>query len=379
MSLGKIFFFISFLLCTTFAILCWTIPFQEIYSINEEVCVTGDTNLNNYGNFVTAKYNEDTSSVDFLLFNAVKIHSVNAFETGKKVLLGGQTLGFSYHGDGVLVVAKGDNCNGDIEAGDIIKSINGQEINSIEKLTQSVNSNNTLNVKIIRNGKSLETKLKPSYDVLAKKYKLGVWARENMSGIGTLTFIDPVSGRFGALGHPILEKNTKAILDVESGDVHECTILGVKKAVRGSPGELQGVFVRSKVDVGEIDKNCESGMYGTLNLENKLFLENQLIEIGGRMVAHPGKAQIYSSIDGKEIKSYDIEIIKTNYQNAQSPKNLVFKVIDKDLIEITGGIVQGMSGSPIVQDGKLIGAVTHVFVNDATKGFGIYIDTMLQQ
>ncbi len=379
MKIGKIFFFISFILSIIFAILCWCVPFREIFSIDNGVYVTDNSNTN-FGNFVSTKYNEKTESVDFLLFNALKIHSVNALETGKKVLLGGETIGFSYHGNGVLVVAKGDNCVGDIEAGDVIKCINNENINSVSTLSKVVNSSQgELKVKLVRDGKTMETKVKPAYDTLTKKYKLGIWARENMSGLGTLTFIDPETSRFGALGHPILEKNTKTIFEVESGNVHECTILGVKKAERGMPGELQGIFVRSKTTLGKVDKNCESGMYGTINLDHKLFSDNQLIEVGGRLSAHPGKAVIYSSIDGKNIKAYDIEIIKTNYQSSQSPKNLVFKVIDKELIDLTGGIVQGMSGSPIVQDGKLIGAVTHVFVNDATKGFGIYIDSMLGQ
>ena len=142
---------------------------------------------------------------------------------------------------------------------------------------------------------------------------------------------------------------------------------------------VDALGVQACEEVGNVDKNCEYGMYGKLNLENKLFKNKQLIEVGGRLVAHSGKAQIYSSLDGQTVRAYDIEIIKTNYKSSQSPKNLVFKVTDERLIQATGGIVQGMSGSPIVQDGKLIGAVTHVFVNDATKGFGVYIDSMIQQ
>ena len=381
MRIDKIFFFMSLFLCVSFAVLCWTVPFRDIMSFDEEVYVNRDENYNNFGDLVTTKYNESTQEVDFLLFNALKIHSVSA-ETGKKVYLGGNTLGFSYQGDGILIVAKNENANtSEIEAGDIIKYINGTEIDSISKLTETVNENadKFMTVKLVRNGKNIETKVKPAYDVLTHKYKLGVWAKESMSGIGTLTFVEPETGRFGALGHPILEQNTRALLDVGEGKLHECSVLGVKKAVRGTPGELRGVFVRSKTDLGTVDKNCESGMFGNMNLESNILKDKQLIEVGGRMTAHPGKAQIYSSIDGKHIRAYDIEIIKTNYQSAQSPKNMVFKVTDNNLIATTGGIVQGMSGSPIVQDGKLIGAVTHVFINDATKGFAIYIDNMLNQ
>lgn len=380
MQFGKFFFFTSLVLSVIFAIICWNVPFNEIYNMQDNVYIANDKKTESFGDFVTTKYNETTETVDFMLFNTFKIHSVDASATGKQVYLGGDTLGFSYKGDGVLVVAKSNNAVQNIETGDIIKSINGEEIDSVAKLSFMLNSNDgEVNAKIVRNGQNIETKIKPAYDVLSKKYKLGVWARESMSGIGTLTFIDPGTARFGALGHPIKEQNTETILDVGEGQVHDCTILGVKRASRGEAGELRGVFIRSKNDIGTVDKNCEYGMYGHLNLDNTKFQNKQLIEVGGRLSAHPGKAQIYSSIDGKTVRAYDIEIIKTNYQSAKSPKNMIFKVTDERLINATGGIVQGMSGSPIVQDGKLIGAVTHVFVNDATKGFGIYIDNMLNQ
>ena len=387
MRFDKIFFFVSLFLSISFAIVCWCVPFDEIFSISEDVVVNESTqdskSISNFGGLVTTRYNQDNETVDFLLFDTVKIHSVNAVSVGDQVYLGGETLGFSYEGNGVLVVAKSEYADDKICTGDIIKSINGTEINSVSKITELLNVKDTaggeVTAKIVRKGNSIETKLKPAYDVLTKKYKLGIWAKDSMSGIGTLTFIDPETGRFGALGHPILEQNTGSILEVGSGNVHQCCVLGVKKASRGNPGELRGVFVRSTQEVGNVDKNCEYGMYGKLNLENKLFKNKQLIEVGGRLVAHPGKAQIYSSLDGQTVRAYDIEIIKTNYKSSQSPKNLVFKVTDERLIQATGGIVQGMSGSPIVQDGKLIGAVTHVFVNDATKGFGVYIDSMIQQ
>lgn len=387
MKLGKICFYTAIFICLISALVCWLVPFDEIFNVPDEVIVNNNTLHNeaksNFGSLVTTRYNEKSDTVDFLLFDTVKIHSVNAINVGDKVYLGGDTLGFSYNGKGVLVIAKGENADENIMAGDIIKSINGAEIDSVNKITEILNKNEENNfevtAKIVRKGNNIETKLKPAYDTYTRKYKLGIWAKESISGIGTLTFIDPNTGRFGALGHPILEPSTNTILDVGEGKVHKCCVLGVKRAIRGNPGELKGVFVRSNQEMGTVDKNCDYGMYGNLNLENKMFQNKQLIEVGGRLTAHPGKAQIYSSLDGKTIRAYDIEIIKTNFQSAQSPKNLIFKVTDNRLIETTGGIVQGMSGSPIVQDGKLIGAVTHVFVNDATKGFGIYIDNMIQQ
>lgn len=387
MKLGNIFFCIAIFICIISALVSWLVPFDEIFNVPDNVIVNKSDlrsqSNSNFGSLVTTRYNEKNETVDFLLFDTVKIRSVNAINVGDKVYLGGDTLGFSYDGKGVLVIAKGENADDNILPGDIIKSINGTEIDSVKKITEILNQNekNNLEVtaKIIRNGDNIETKLKPAYDTYTQKFKLGVWAKESMSGIGTLTFIDPNTGRFGALGHPILEPNTNTILDVSDGIVHKCCVLGVKRAIRGDPGELKGVFVRSSQQMGTVDKNCDYGIYGNLNLKNKIFQDKQMIEVGGRLSAHPGKAQIYCSLDGKTIRAYDIEIIKTNFQSSQSPKNLILKVTDDRLIQTTGGIVQGMSGSPIVQDGKLIGAVTHVFVNDATKGFGIYIDNMIKQ
>ena len=384
MKFSRIFLFAIFSISIIFAIICWAVPFDEIYKMPSNLIVdTSKDGQSNVGSLVNTRYNEETNTVDFMLLNAVKLHSVNAVDSKKKVYLGGETLGFSYYGDGVLVVSNNGLGfeNEELLEGDIIKSINNVPITRVSKISEVLNSQDVKDgvvVKIVRDNQEVEKKLKPAYDVLTKKYKLGVWARESLSGIGTLTFIDPEQGRFGALGHPILEQSTGSMLGVSEGEVHKCSVLGVKKAVRGVPGEIRGVFVRSKSEIGAVDKNCEYGIYGNLNLDNEMFKDKQLVEVGGRLSAKPGKAYIYSSIDGKNIRPYEIEIIKTNYQGASSPKNLVFKVVDKRLLEITGGIVQGMSGNPIIQDNKLIGAVTHVFVNDPTKGYGIYAEWMLK-
>ena len=386
MKFSKIFFFSIFIVTLIFSYICWNVPFGDIYDLPNHLVVdnTSTEDVADFGSLINANYNENTNTVDIMLLNTVKLNSVEAI-TKKQVYLGGQTVGFSYYGDGVLVVSNNglDVSSQELEAGDIIKSINNTPIARVSKITEILNQEDTKGqevlVKIVRNDKEIEKRLKPAYDVLTKKYKLGIWAKESFSGIGTLTFIDPETGRFGALGHPIQDQSTSTAIDVSSGTVQKCSVLGVKRATRGTPGEIRGVFVRSKSEMGSLDKNCEYGIYGNLNLDNEIFDDNYLIDVGGRLTTKPGKAYIYSSIDGKNVRRYEIEIIKTNYQGASSPKNLVFKVADDRLLDITGGIVQGMSGSPIVQDGKLIGAVTHVFVNDPTKGFGIYIDNMLTQ
>jgi len=389
-----IFFSIALFLSVIFSVTCWVVPFQDIFNAQDIVVSKANVenyNSNDYGAFVTSKFNKNNSTVDYFLFNAIKLKTVNANIIDKKqVYLGGDAFGFIYKGNGVLVIGKNvittdsellDNLkNGELQAGDIICSINGENVKTglkiSEVLNEEKNLGSTVEVKAIRKNKEFTTKIKPAYDVLTKKYKLGVWVKDSMSGIGTLTYIEPDTLRFGALGHALADSSTNTVLGVDTGNIYDCDILGIKRASRGIPGELKGVLHSSKAQ-GKVDKNCDSGIFGNFNETFSIGEDRELIDIGTRDTVKPGAAQIYTCLDGKNIRPYDIEIIKTSYQSASNQKNLVFKVTDKRLIEETGGIVQGMSGSPIVQNGKLIGAVTHVFINDATKGFGVFIENML--
>ncbi len=305
------------------------------------------------------------------------------------VYLGGQVLGYSFISDGLLVVSNSSVLtengffntlpNKELVTGDVIESINGEKVSSaadIEKLINSEdNKGKTVKINAKRKGKAFSVDVKPAYDLLAKRYKLGVWVQNQLSGVGTVTYIKK-DGRYGALGHPIIEGNTGQIMNVQQGSVYDCSVLGIKPAKYGTTGEILGAISR-KEELGSLDKNCNFGVYGNLDSNFKNNLNLQEIEVAGRSQIKVGKAEIYCALDGENIKSYDIEIIKTNYQSVSNNKSLVFKLVDKELIAKTGGIIQGMSGSPIVQNGKLVGAVTHVFINDATKGFGIYIDWMI--
>jgi len=205
---------------------------------------------------------------------------------------------------------------------------------------------------------------------LGKRWRLGV---------GTLTFYNDTTKRFGSLGHAITNSTNKSNIEVTSGDIYNCKIVGVKIGYNGVAGELLGTFSLNQDSIGNVDKNCNFGVYGYMT-DSKSITENKTpIELGGRVSIKPGKAKILSCIDGENIEEFDIEIIKTNYQKSENEKSMVIRVIDKELLSKTGGIVQGMSGSPIIQNGKLVGAVTHVFLNDASKGFGLYIDWMINQ
>lgn len=324
----------------------------------------------------------------FNLFNIKKL-KVNVVEPDR-YFAGGETLGFSLQSKGVILI--GGNYilssngierpfeNSGLKSGDVITHIDDIEINSVEDISQILKEFNggkvTLRVK--RNGEVFNVDISPVLDSLTHTYKLGLWVKEDAVGIGTLSFVNATTKRFGSLGHSINDSETNEIIEVSGGNIYESKILGIKKGKSGKAGELLGTFSRENV-IGSVDKNCEYGVYGFVDDVQTFTVNKTSIDIGGRLSAKPGKAQILSSLDGENIKAYDIDIIKTNFQSSCNEKSMVIRVTDDELISKTGGIVQGMSGSPIIQDGKLIGAVTHVFVNDATKGFGIYIDWMLEQ
>lgn len=297
--------------------------------------------------------------------------------SGEEVILGGYSAGFSLYSKGACVVGVCDVVteNGlispckesQIEVGDIILSINGNETNSsfdIERFTK----NGDLHVLLIeRNGENLLKNIYPAKD-LNGKFRLGVFVRDTVNGIGTITYIK--DNKFASLGHPVLDEGGK-ILKIKGGALMDCSITGCVKGEKGKPGELRGAILKKK-EIGTIESNRENGVYGCLDM-NKINFENvKKIKIGKAKI---GDAHIYTTVCGNTPKKYSISIIKVDdYKN--NSKNMVIKILDEELINCTGGIVQGMSGSPIVQDGKLVGAVTHVFINDPTRGFGLSIQNM---
>lgn len=333
----------------------------------------------------------DKYIVNYKLFNLFNIKKlkVNIIEPDR-YFAGGETLGFSLQSKGIILI--GGNYilskNGierpfeksGLKTGDIITKMNDIEINNVEDIAKILENfkGGSVRLSVTRNNETFEVEITPALDSLTNTYKLGLWVKEDAVGIGTLSFVNATTKRFGSLGHSINDSETNQCIDVSGGNIYESKILGIKKGRSGKAGELMGTFSREKV-LGSVDKNCEYGVYGFLDDIEPVIKNKTSVDIGGRLSAKPGKAQILSALDGDEIKAYDIEIIKTNFQQSCNEKSMVIRVTDKELISKTGGIVQGMSGSPIIQDGKLIGAVTHVFVNDATKGFGIYIDWMLEQ
>ena len=400
--------FITFcflVLCFGFAIfVVFSTPFCDINHLASTINASFDMieNINKektFGKFVFAKYDDNIKTstnsklcVQLKLFNLITIKSFNVNIEDIELYVGGDIVGFTLNGDGVVVMGNGfvETKDGkvntiefsDIKSGDILKEIQNEKVDSISDICRIVNKEENrdklLDINLERNDKVIKTKILNAFDVNSNLYKIGLWVKDDVSGIGTLTYIKKDDERFGALGHAICDGDNKTIYNINSGDMYPCSIIGIKKGAKGSAGELKGLFMQGKNNkIGYVDKNCDSGVFGKINNESKILKEKETMLAGGRLFAKPGKAYIRTAIDGEPLKDYEIEIIKTNYQSSSNEKSMVLRVTSKELLQKTGGIIQGMSGSPIIQNNRVIGAVTHVFLNDSTKGFGIYLDWMI--
>ena len=396
--------FLYVLLFCFIIVLISNIPIYKIATFPNNVLFFADdiefVNENKiFGDYVTVSLNNDKNNpvienrepvIEFKLFNLIPIkkRKIRVLDS-KKIYAGGMPVGLVLNSKGVIVVGASPvttfdgeynaEKDGVLKIGDIILEINNTEVLTTDDVSRIINKKENkdkeLFVKVLRDSKEIVLETKPIYDIRSDIYRLGVWVKDDASGIGTLTFVDS-NLRFGALGHPICDNDTKTIINIRDGKLYNCSVMGVNKSKGGVPGEIRGLFLEGKDEQGYIEKNNEFGVFGELSKDSSLIELTEEYEIGGRLTVKPGKAQIRCCVDGENIKMYDIEIIKTNYQNYSNDKSMVIRVTDLDLINKTGGIVQGMSGSPIIQNGRLVGAVTHVFVNDPTKGFGVYLDWM---
>lgn len=310
-----------------------------------------------------------------------------------KVQPGGQSIGVKLNTVGVLVVGHhlvntedGKKSPGEIagiKIGDIITEING---NKIEKMTdvapyvQSAGqSGEALDMVISREDGKFSTKLTPLKDKGENSYKLGLYIRDSAAGIGTMTFVHPESKKYGALGHVISDMDTKKPIVVEDGQIVRSTVTSIEKGSNGDPGEKLARFSSDREIVGNITKNSPFGIFGVLNKELKNGIMDKPLPIALSHQVKEGPAKILTVVNDDKVEEFEIEIVSTIPQKFPATKGMVLKVTDPKLLEKTGGIVQGMSGSPIIQDGKLIGAVTHVFVNDPTSGYGVHIEWMLNE
>ncbi|MBQ8908932.1 MAG: SpoIVB peptidase [Clostridia bacterium] len=328
---------------------------------------------------------ESCGEIIFKLFGVIPIKKVSVkLLPEEDVYVGGNVIGLSIDTNGAMVVSNSsvNALSGDIvknefiENGDVIQRLNDVEITSVADLTQALKQaeGEYASLTIFRNGKVHYVELPLIKD--DGNYKLGIWVRDDVSGVGTLTFVLADSGKYGALGHAIANGDDKNIIPITNGKIYECNLVNIEKGKRNKPGELQCVFIE-KNSKGSIEKNTNVGIFGKLEDGGSIIDINKSAKLGGRLSVKPGLAKLISCVSGIQ-EEYDIEIIKVHSQKASSDKSFVFRVKDERLLRLTGGIVQGMSGSPIMQDDKIVGAVTHVFISDATKGYGVYTDWMLE-
>lgn len=302
------------------------------------------------------------------------------------VVLCGMPFGIKMFTNGVIVVGLADvktdtgNFNPASEAGlktgDVILSVNGKTAGSNTDVEKAVESSNgkPLSMQVTRDGQKFSVSVQPIRSESDGLYKVGLWVRDSTAGIGTLTFYDPSANCFAGLGHGICDSDTGQLMPLLNGDIVPVTISGVTKGVKGTPGELRGYFTNDTA-IGTLGANVQAGVYGLM----KSPVQGKAMKIAMKQDVQTGPAQICTTIDGSTPKFYNIQIEKIDYRDGVESKNLVLHVTDPQLLAQTGGIVQGMSGSPIIQNGKLVGAVTHVFVSDPTHGYGIFAESMLME
>lgn len=303
----------------------------------------------------------------------------------------GNAIGVTLNMDGVMIVTVSDMVCSDgqtaapardagLKAGDLIKSVNGDELHSVDELFTVLEEvqNTPVSIQVERKGELVDSLITPAKERESGEYKLAAWVKDAASGIGTITFYEPESRMFGALGHSITDNQTGEPVSLAGGNVLKSTIVAVDRGERGCPGELKGVFMEERDKIGTVLENNDCGLFGQLDSDSDL-LGGTALPLAGRTEVKAGTASILSNVEGDCVQEYTVEIQKIDRSNNDSHKDMVIKVTDPKLLEKTGGIVQGMSGSPIIQDGKLVGAVTHVFVNDPTRGYGVFIDCMLKE
>lgn len=324
-------------------------------------------------------------------FIPVKNYNINVVDR-PMLIPGGNAIGVRLNTKGVLIVAVTDVIGIDgkrnspakeagLKVGDNIIEINGTKIKDAQHFVNMLNEikDSKIKIRIQRNKGEFVTETVPIQSIQDNCYRLGIWVRDKTSGIGTLTYLDYNNNSFGALGHGIVDLDTGDLLPVDEGKIMGANISKIEQGKKGSPGEIRGAFYETDNIIGDIDVNSEFGIYGNISSS---YLDKNLkepIQIGFKDEVKEGKAYILSTLDKEKVEKFEVEITKLEAQSKAQQKSMILKIVDEKLLNKTGGIVQGMSGSPIIQNNKLIGAITHVFINDPTKGYGLYIEWMLQE
>ena len=308
-------------------------------------------------------------------------------EPEQMVIPVGRTVGIKLFSRGVMVVGLTDVTTEDgpesparscgLRTGDIITHIDGQQVDSIEQVQSLLQATGgeELAIQLTRGGRMVETTAAAAQCMTDGSYRLGAWIRDSMAGIGTITYYNPENGKFAALGHGINDVDTKLLMPLESGAIMASTVTDVQRGEKGTPGELHGKFDLEQ-DLGTLYANTDCGVFGVTDGTDERFT-GEAVPVAKASEVKVGPATILSNVDGDAVDRFDVEILRIYRCTGQDSRSMMVRVTDPKLLEQTGGIVQGMSGSPIMQNGKLVGAITHVLINDSTCGYGIFAETML--
>lgn len=388
--------FCVMLICSAYLWLVDAIPDTISILRGEEVTLAEDlpvtTKLETVDGTISSSGNINGNSyeVSCRLFGIIPVKRVTVYIVKEaQVIPCGTPFGIYIHTDGVLVVDISDIVQNGItvespaahilKPGDYITAVNGTTVSEKEEVQQAVaqSSGEVMRLSVMREGEPLECELCPILNDTGN-YQLGVWVRDDLAGIGTLTYVD-ADGRFGALGHGITDVDVERLVSMKSATAYQAEILSIIRGEKGSPGELVGqIYYTPANEIGEITKNTKNGIFGRLDGLPDLLQEASAMEIRFKQEIKTGSAQILVTLEDTR-QLYDIMISDVDLNPQEANKGIAFQVADDTLIQETGGIIQGMSGAPILQNGKVIGAVTHVFVDNPTKGYGIFIETMLEQ
>lgn len=361
---------------------------EEVVLGSKSNIPSGEIRLKSDESFSLYASNQGSYRLGMKLFGKIRFKEIEVDVVDTQYAIPcGSPIGIYLKSNGIMVIGTGriqmedgqetEPAYGLLESGDYIEAINGTPLRDKEALITELNHNGAKEaiLTVRREGGAVEVRMNP---VKADdgSYKLGAWVRDDTQGIGTMTYLD-TNGNFGALGHGISDSDTGEVVEIEEGALYETEILGIEKGTVGNPGVMAGViYYGPGTRFGTVEANTEVGIFGKANERFASRVQGEPLEIGYRQDVKKGRAWIRSQVSG-ELRDYEIEIQRVDCHPLQKNKSLVIHVVDEDLLELTGGIVQGMSGSPIIQDGKLIGAVTHVFVQDSTRGYGILMEDML--
>ncbi|MCL2569940.1 MAG: hypothetical protein FWE16_01900 [Firmicutes bacterium] len=343
------------------------------FSSNAPIYVPHARFLRQNSNYETAVGEDDEKFVQLKLFGIIPVKKIKVEPLPfDKVIAGGQVIGFLAGIDGVLVTV--DSKENGLKKGDIIRRVDGEVIYSIqdfEGVISKTPKRGMMSAEVLRAGKVIETKIRV-------EKPLGLWLKDETSGVGTLTYINPENNNFASLGHKLNDFETGTNVDVRGGTIYNCRIFGIEKSEGRKVGSYRSNLKQTPETIqGDITSSNFAGVFGCLYSESEI-LSNSSVKypVSSRYNVRPGKAKLRTTLDGA-VREFDIEIVKTRFQKTPGTKSMVIKIMDKELLNASGGIIHGMSGSPIIQNGKIVGALTHVVMGDPSRGYGIYIDFVI--